>query len=118
MNLLWFWIPVVLAISDEIHSRIVWKIGQDFYIIFAGFIKTTLTSPVQTWIVHEVLEAVFHFLVLGLVFQSVQIGFLAALIHFVLDIAHSAYPHHIPPLAHRALHFLIESLFFMGIFGF
>lgn len=117
MNLLWFWIPLVLAISDEIHGRIVWKIGQDFYIIFAGVIDKTMASIIQAWIVHEILEAIFHFLILTIVFQSVQIGFLGALIHFILDLAHSTYPHHIPALAHRALHFLVESVFFMGIYG-
>ena len=61
MNLLWFWIAVALAISDEIHSRIVWKIGQNFYIIFAGVIDKTMASIIQAWIVHEVLEAIFHF---------------------------------------------------------
>ena len=55
MNLLWFWIAVALAISDEIHSRIVWKIGQNFYIIFAGVIDKTMASIIQAWIVHEVL---------------------------------------------------------------
>ena len=117
MNLLWFWIAIALAISDEIHGRIVWKIGQNFYIIFAGVIDKTLASIIQTWIIHEVLEAIFHFILLTLAFQSLQIGFLAALIHFILDLAHSAYPHHIPPLAHRSLHFLVESIFFMGVYG-
>lgn len=117
MNMLWFWIPVVLAISDEIHGRIVWKIGNDFYIVLGGIIKKTLTSAVQTWLVHEVLESIFHFLVLTIVFQSFQIGILGGLIHLTLDIAHSAVPYHIPPLAHRALHFVIEALFFMAIYG-
>lgn len=117
MNMLWFWIPVVLAISDEIHGRIVWKIGHDFYIILGGMIKKTVASALQTWLVHEIMEAVFHFIVLSLGFQSLQIGVLAALIHFILDIAHSALPYHIPPLAHRSLHFVIEALFFLAIYG-
>ena len=48
-------------------------------------------SPFKTWIVHELLEAIFHFIVLSLVFQSLTIGVLAGSIHFVIDVYHNYY---------------------------
>ena len=117
MELLWFWIAIVLAISDSIHSQILWKIANDFYILLGGLIHNTTHSPLQTWIVHELLEAVFHFIVLSIVFLSPEIGILAAFIHFIIDVSHTLLLKNLGTIEHRALHFVIESLFFMAIYG-
>jgi len=117
MELLWFYVAIILAISDEVHSRLVWNLVKDFYIIFGGLLSATFNSVMETWIIHEFLEACFHFIILSIVFLSLKIGFLAALIHFILDISHSIAIRHMPWLPHRALHFVIESLFFIAIFG-
>lgn len=119
MHLLWFYVAIVLAISDIIHSNLVWNIVKDFYVIFmGGLLKSSLNSIFQTWIVHELLEAFFHFIVLSLVFFSFNIGFLGALIHFLLDVSHSLGIRHMDRIPHRALHFVVESLFFIALFGF
>ena len=99
MHLIWFYIAIVLAINDEVHSRIVWDYVR------------------ETWIVHEALEVCFHFIFVSCVFFSFKVGFLAGLIHFLLDVSHSIVIRHMPWLPHRALHFVVESLFFMIIFG-
>ena len=117
MHLLWFYVAIALAISDEVHSRLVWDYVRDFYIIFGGLISSALDSVMETWIVHETLEAFFHFIFISCVFFSFKVGFLAALIHFLLDVGHSIVIRHMPWLPHRALHFVIESLFFIIIFG-
>ena len=111
MHLLWFYVAIALAISDEVHSRLVWDYVRDFYIIFGGIISSALDSVMETWIVHEALEALFHFIFVSCV------GFLAALIHFLLDVSHSIAIRHMPWLPHRALHFVFESLFFIAVFG-
>lgn len=119
MHLLWFYVAIVLAISDIIHSNLVWNIVKDFYVIFmGGLLKSSLHSIFQTWIVHELLEACFHFITLSIVFLSFKVGFLAALIHFLLDITHSLAVRHIDWVPHRALHFVVESFFFIALFGF
>ena len=117
MELLWFYIAIALAISDEIHSKIMWSILNDFYIIFGGLINRIVSSNLHVWLIHEGLEATFHFIVLSIVFFSIEIGILAALIHFIIDVVHSLSIKHMTNLEHRALHFLIESLFLMCIFG-
>ena len=117
MQLLWFYVAIALAISDELHSRIVWDYVRDFYIIFGGLISSALDSVMETWIVHEALEAFFHFIFISCVFFSFKVGFLAALIHFLLDVSHSIAIRHMPLLPHRALHFVIECLFFIAVFG-
>jgi len=117
MELLWFYIAIVLAISDEIHSLVFWKYIGNFYILFGGFVQETVHSALQAWLVHEGIEALFHFIILSIVFFSFEIGFLAALIHFVIDIVHSLTIKHMNHLEHRAMHFVIESLFFILIFG-
>ncbi|MDR0900789.1 MAG: hypothetical protein LBM26_03930 [Methanobrevibacter sp.] len=117
MELLWFYIAIVLAISDEIHSLLMWSFLGDFYTIFAGLVTEIVPSKLQSWIVHEVIESIFHFILLSLVFFSVEIGILAALIHLVIDLGHSLTMNQMNWVEHRALHFVIESLFFIGIFG-
>ena len=117
MELLWFYVAIALAISDEIHGRIVWTIVRDFYIVFGGLLSATFDSVMETWIAHEFLEAVFHFILISIVFFSFKIGFLAAFIHFIVDIVHSITMPHMPWYVHRSLHFVIESLFFMALFG-
>lgn len=117
MELLWFYIAIVLAISDEIHSKIMWSVLNDFYVIFGGLINKIVYSNLQAWLIHEGLEAIFHFIVLSLVFFSLEIGILAALIHFIIDVVHSLTIKRMTNLEHRALHFTFESLFFMFIFG-
>ncbi|KZX16534.1 hypothetical protein MBCUT_07680 [Methanobrevibacter cuticularis] len=118
MGLLWFYIVVVLAISDEIHSLVMWRFLNNFYTIFGGLVNEIVSSNLQSWLIHEGLEAVFHFFVLSLVFFSLEIGFLAALIHFLIDVSHSLTIRNMKWLEHRALHFVVESLFFIAIFGF
>jgi hypothetical protein len=117
MELLWFYIAVVLAISDEIHSKIMWSILADFYILLGGIIKRNVVSNIRLWIIHEALEAAFHFVVLSIVFFSLEIGILAALIHMVVDLYHELSGLKMNHLQHRALHFTVESLFFIMIFG-
>lgn len=118
MELLWFYIAIVLAISDEIHSKIMWSVLNNFYIIFGGLINKIVSSNLHVWLVHEGLEAIFHFIILSIVFFSLEIGFLAGLIHFIIDVVHSLTIKHMTHLEHRALHFTFESLFFICIYGF
>ena len=120
MELLWFYIAIVLAISDTIHSHIVWKLFKNFYIIFGGIVHNSVESHITAWFIHELLEAVFHFLVLSIVFLNLEIGILGAFIHLVIDVCHTLFfrDSKMNELEHRALHFIIESLFFMAIYGF
>ncbi|WP_296885086.1 hypothetical protein [uncultured Methanobrevibacter sp.] len=118
MELLWFYVAIVLAISDIVHTQLMWKVLNNFYIILGGLIYHSVdNSPWKTWVVHELMEAVFHFIVLSIVFLSPTIGILAATIHFIIDVSHTVLIGHMGELEHRALHFLIESLFFMMIYG-
>ena len=117
MEILWFYIAVVLAISDEIHSKIMWSILADFYILLGGIIKRNVASNIRLWIIHEGLEAIFHFIILSIVFLSLEIGILAALIHMVVDLYHELSGLKMTHLQHRALHFTIESIFFILIFA-
>ena len=95
MNLLWFYVAIVLAVSDVLHTQIMWKVFNNFYIILGGLIQQTTKTTWQTWLAHETMEAGFHFIVLSIVFLNPVVGIQAALIHFV-----------------------IESLFFILIYGF
>lgn len=61
MELLWFYVAIVLAISDTIHTQIVWKIFNKFYLILGGIINNSVNAPWKTWIIHELMEAGFHF---------------------------------------------------------
>nr|WP_048060541.1 hypothetical protein [Methanothermus fervidus] len=115
MGITWFYIAVFLAISDEIHTKIMWDILLDFYILLAGIIKEIVSSNIQVWLIHEILEALFHFIVLSLVFFSVEIGFLAAVVHMTVDIFHELSGREYSWLHHRALHFTVESLFFIMV---
>jgi len=117
MDLLWFYVAVVLAISDEIHTFLFWNVFSDFYILLGGMIKETLASNIKLWLVHEIMESIFHFVVLSVVFLSLEIGILGALIHMVIDLYHELSGYKMTHLQHRALHFTIESLFFMLIFS-
>lgn len=118
MELLWFYVAIVLAISDIVHTQLMWKVLNNFYIILGGLIYHSVdNSPWKTWVVHELMEAVFHFIVLSILFLSPTIGLLAATIHFIIDVSHTVLIGHMGELEHRALHFLIESLFFMMIYG-
>ena len=117
MNLLWFYIAVVLALSDILHTNLMWKVLNNFYILLGGLIDQTVRSAWQTWIIHELMEAGFHFIVLSLVFLSPVIGLQAAFIHFVIDVSHTILKPHMNALEHRALHFVIESAFFIAIYG-
>ncbi|MEE0939756.1 hypothetical protein [Methanobrevibacter sp.] len=117
MNLIWFYVAIVLAISDILHTHIMWKVFNNFYIILGGLIQQTTKTTWQTWLAHEIMEAGFHFIVLSIVFLNPIIGILAALIHFVIDVSHTVLIRDMGELEHRALHFVIESLFFIMIFG-
>ncbi|HEY0196694.1 MAG TPA: hypothetical protein VGC02_03880 [Methanobacterium sp.] len=117
MELIWFYIAVVLAISDEIHSLILWRVFADFYILLAGILRETLKTNLALWIVHEGMEAVFHFIVLSLIFLSLEIGILAAMVHFLVDFFHELSGVEMRWIQHRALHFVVESFFFLMFFG-
>ena len=117
MELLWFYIAVILAISDEVHSQIFWKMFFDFYVLLAGVIQRTVGSNIRLWMVHELMEAVFHFVLLSLLFISLEIGFLAAAVHLVLDLYHEAAGLQMTWLQHRAFHFTFESLFFILLYA-
>ncbi len=117
MTLIWFYVAILLAISDILHTQIMWKVLNDFYIILGGLIYTSVESPSKTWLVHELMEAAFHFVIISIVFLSPQIGILAAFIHFTIDISHTVLIGHMGELEHRALHFAIESVFFIAIYG-
>lgn len=117
MEILWFYIAIALAISDEVHSKVMWSILADFYILLAGIIKRNVASNIRLWIIHEALEAVFHFFVISIVFLSIEIGILAALIHMIVDLYHELSSLKMTHLQHRALHFTLESIFFILIFA-
>nr|WP_319374767.1 hypothetical protein [uncultured Methanobacterium sp.] len=117
MEMLWFYIAVILAISDEVHSQIFWKVFFDFYVLLAGMIQKIVGSTIRMWMFHEVLEAIFHFILLSLLFLSLEIGFLAAVIHLVIDLYHEVAGLEMTWLEHRALHFTVESLFFIMLLG-
>ena len=117
MILIWFYVAVTLAISDILHTQIMWKVLNDFYVILGGLIYTSVESPAKTWLVHETMEAAFHFIILSIIFLSPQIGILAAFIHFVIDVRHTVLIGHMGEAEHRALHFVIESAFFIAIYG-
>jgi hypothetical protein len=67
--------------------------------------------------VHEVMEAFFHFVILSIIFLSIEIGLLAALIHLVVDLYHEFSGIELNALGHRCLHFTIESIFFILVFS-
>jgi hypothetical protein len=113
MEILWFYIAIVLAISDEVYSKLVWSLLFDFYILLAGLIKSIVGSNIRLWIIHEIGEAFFHFIVLSLVFLSLEIGILGAGIHLLIDLYQELSGLKLNNLFHRALHFTGESLFFI-----
>lgn len=118
MELLWFYVAIVLAISDILYTQLMWKVLNNFYIILGGLIYQSVdSSPGKTWVVHELMEATFHFIVLSIIFLSPTIGLLAATIHFIIDVSHTVLIGHMHVIEHRALHFIIESVFFMIIYG-
>jgi hypothetical protein len=117
MDLLWFYVAVALAVGDELHSKLFWSLFFDFYVVLAGLIQRIVGSSIRMWMVHEILEGIFNFLVLSLLFLSIPIGFLAALIHLAVDLFHEAMNLELPPLEHRALHFIIEASFFILVFS-
>ena len=86
-------------------------------LILGGLIQQSTHSTWQTWLAHEIMEAGFHFVVISIVFLNPTVGILAALIHFVVDISHTILIRNMGELEHRALHFVVESLFFMLIYG-
>ncbi len=118
MEMLWFYIALILAISDEVHSQIFWKVFFDFYVLLAGLIQKIVGSNITMWIVHEIMEAFFHFVLLSILFLSLEIGILAAVIHLLVDLYHEAAGLEMNWLQHRALHFTAESLFFIMLLGF
>ena len=117
MELVWFYVAVILALSDVLHTTLMWKVLNNFYILLGGIIQQSTHSTWQTWLAHEIMEAGFHFIVISIVFLNPAVGILAALIHFVIDISHTILIRDMGELEHRALHFVVESLFFMLIYG-
>ncbi len=87
MELLWFYVAIVLALSDILHTFIMWKVLNNFYIILGGLIYHSVdSSPWKTWVVHELMEALFHFIILSIVFLSPTIGILADKNTFIIDV--------------------------------
>lgn len=118
MELIWFYVAIVLAVSDVLHTHLMWKVLNNFYIILGGLIYHSVdNSPWKTWVAHELMEAGFHFIVLSIIFLSPTIAILAALTHFVIDVSHTVLIGHMGEIEHRALHFIIESVVFMLIYG-
>ena len=118
MELIWFYVAIVLAISDILHTQLMWKVLNDFYVILGGLIyHSVVYSPWKTWVIHDLMEAVFHFVILSILFLSPTIGILAALTHFVIDVSHTVLIGHMGEIEHRALHFIIESVVFMLLYG-
>ena len=118
MELIWFYVAIVLAISDVLHTQLMWKVLNDFYVILGGLIYHSVDySPWKTWVIHELMEAVFQFVILSILFLSPTIGILAALTHFVIDVSHTVLIGHMGEIEHRALHFIIESVVFMLLYG-
>ena len=117
MELLWFYIAVVLAVSDEIHSVLLWRVFADFYILLSGILREAVKTNIALWIVHEGLEAVFHFILLSIIFLSVEIGFLAAIVHFTVDFFQELSGLEMRWIQHRALHFVAESFIFIILFS-
>ena len=76
MDIQWFYIAVCIAFSDILHG-ILWHALSDFYILLGEVINNIVKSSFKTWIVHELLEAIFHVIIVGLLFQSATIGVLA-----------------------------------------
>jgi hypothetical protein len=118
MELIGFSVAIFLAISDILHTQLMWKVLNDFYVILGGLIYHSVDySPWKTWVIHELMEAVFHFVILSILFLSPTIGILAALTHFVIDVSHTVLIGHMGEIEHRALHFIIESVVFMLLYG-
>ena len=118
MELLWFYVAIVLAISDILYTQLMWKVLNNFYIILGGLIyQSVLIAADDAVNEDELMEAAFHFVILSIVFLSPTIGLLAALTHFVIDVSHTVLIGHMGELEHRALHFIIESVVFMLIYG-
>ncbi|MDR2545439.1 MAG: hypothetical protein LBD03_07885 [Methanobrevibacter sp.] len=118
MELLWFYIAIVLALSDILHGKLMWNVFSDFYVLFAGFLNEIFPSTLHVWVIHEILESIFNFVVLSILFLSLEIGILGGLIHLIIDISHALFMKNKNPIVHRALHFVIESLFFIMIYGY
>jgi hypothetical protein len=117
MDLIWFYIAVALAVSDEIHSLILWRVFADFYVLLAGILWEILQTNIALWIVHEGIEATFHFILLSIIFFSVEIGFIAAVVHLIVDLLQELSGIKNGWLQHRAFHFVIESAVFILIFS-
>ena len=64
MDLLWFYLAVALALSDELHSKLFWSSFFDFYVVLAGLIQRIVGGSIRMWVVHELLEGIFNFVVL------------------------------------------------------
>ena len=118
MELIWFYVAIFLAISDILHTQLMWKVFNNFYIILGGLIYHSVDySPWKTWVAHELMEALFHFVILSIVFLSPTIGIIAASVHFIIDVIHTVLIGHMGEIEHRALHFIIESFVFILIYG-
>ena len=47
MNLLWFYVAIVLAISDVLHTTLMWKVLNNFYIVLGGLIQEETKKTVN-----------------------------------------------------------------------
>ena len=68
MQMIWFYVAIALAISDILHTTLMWKVLNNFYILLGVFIQQSTHSSWQTWLIHETMEAAFHFVILSVVF--------------------------------------------------
>ena len=117
MQMIWFYVAIALAISDILHTTLMWKVLNNFYILLGVFIQQSTHSSWQTWLVHEAMEGAFHFIIVSVVFLNPIIGILAAIIHFAIDVSHTVFMPKMGEIEHRALHFVVESIFFIIIYG-
>jgi len=112
----WLGAALLLSLSDELHTRLVWGPLRDHYLLLGAYLRVRHSS-LFVWLVHETLELIFHTLVLSLALP-LTMALTAALIHFTLDLIHEALLGTIRnPYLHRALHLSVESTALYYLWG-
>ena len=58
----------LLKVNEKAVGYIgMWKVLNDFYVILGGLIYHSVDySPWKTWVIHELMEAAFHFVILSI----------------------------------------------------
>ncbi len=112
--MLWLLVAITLNITDLLHEHIFWKKFEPYYLVFGSLLRIRL-NPIGLWFVHELIESIFHFFIISILFFSFTIGFLAAMIHLALDAYHTLFIHRISDKTHRLLHFSLEAIFLYAL---